>query len=86
MTANSIEESEVLTLNFNKLAKVAEVPGVLPCAAHIPHVSLLIFAGFPSLPAELCGHEGQYIGNYGPCANTAEVPSSDLLSCAVPGE
>ncbi len=32
MTANSIEESEALTLDFNKLAKVAEVPGVLPCA------------------------------------------------------
>jgi hypothetical protein len=30
ITANSIEESEALTLDFNKLAKVAEVPGVLP--------------------------------------------------------
>src|SRR5262249_42911945 len=35
MTANSIEDSEPLTLNSNKLARVDEVPGVsgvLPCA------------------------------------------------------
>ena len=64
MTANSIEESEALTLDFNKLAKVAEVPCALPRAAHIPHVSLLISAGFPSLPAELRGHKGNRIANY----------------------
>lgn len=34
MTANSIEESEALTLDFTKLAKGVEVPGVQPCAAH----------------------------------------------------
>lgn len=86
MTANSIEECEALTLGFNKLAKGAAVPGVLPCAAHIPHVLLLISAGFPSLPGELWGHEGQHSGNYVPCSNAAEVLNSDLLNCAAPGE
>jgi hypothetical protein len=88
MTANSIEESAALTLDFNKLAKVAEVPGVLPCAscaAHIPYGPLLISAGFPSPPGESCGHEGQHIGNYVPCSDTAEVLNSDLLNCAAPG-
>ena len=85
MTANSSEESEALTLDINKLAKVGEVPGVLPCAAHIPHVPLLISAGFASLRGERCGYEGQHIGNYVPCGNTAEVLNSDLLNCAVPG-
>jgi hypothetical protein len=32
MTANVLEEGDTLALDFNKLAKVAEVPGVLPCA------------------------------------------------------
>jgi phosphoribosyl-AMP cyclohydrolase len=29
---NALEEGEQLTLDFDKLAKVAQVPGVLPCA------------------------------------------------------
>jgi len=33
MTANGIEEGDTLALDFNKLAKVAEVPGVLLCSA-----------------------------------------------------
>lgn len=52
MTANSIEESEALTLDFAKLAKGVEVPGVQPCAAHSPHVPMLISAGCPSLPGQ----------------------------------
>src|SRR5439155_253913 len=32
MTTNILEEGEALSLDFEKLAKVAEVPGVLPCA------------------------------------------------------
>ena len=31
-TVNELEEGLALTLDFNKLAKVAEVPGVVPCA------------------------------------------------------
>ncbi|HEX5140237.1 MAG TPA: phosphoribosyl-AMP cyclohydrolase [Dehalococcoidia bacterium] len=32
MTTNVLEEGNELALDFNKLARVAEVPGVLPCA------------------------------------------------------
>jgi phosphoribosyl-AMP cyclohydrolase len=32
MVANDLEEGEALQLDFTKLAQVAEVPGVLPCA------------------------------------------------------
>jgi phosphoribosyl-AMP cyclohydrolase len=32
LPANSLEEGTSLTLDFDKLAKVAEVPGVVPCA------------------------------------------------------
>ncbi len=85
MAVNSIEEREALTLDFNKLAKGAGVPGVLLCAAGIPHMPLLISASFPSMPGELSVHEGQYIGNYAPCSNTAEALNGDLLNCAVPG-
>ena len=82
MTAHSIEESQALTLDFDTLAKVAEAPGVLPSAAHIPHVPMLISARFPSLPGELCGHEAQHIGNYMPCNNTAcQSTTFDVPPC-----
>jgi phosphoribosyl-AMP cyclohydrolase len=32
MTTNHLEEGGDLALDFKKLARVAEVPGVLPCA------------------------------------------------------
>jgi phosphoribosyl-AMP cyclohydrolase len=51
MTANSIEEGEALTLNFNKLAKVAEVPGVLPCAVQNADTGEVILVAYVNEPA-----------------------------------
>jgi phosphoribosyl-AMP cyclohydrolase len=51
MTANSIEESEALTLDFNKLAKVAEVPGVLPCAVQNADTGEVILVAYVNEPA-----------------------------------
>ncbi len=51
MTANSIEESEALTLDFNKLAKVAEVPGVLPCAVQNADTGEVILVAHVNEPA-----------------------------------
>jgi phosphoribosyl-AMP cyclohydrolase len=51
MTANSIEESEALTLDFNKLAKVAEIPGVLPCAVQNADTGEVILVAYVNEPA-----------------------------------
>jgi phosphoribosyl-AMP cyclohydrolase len=51
MTANSIEESEALTLDFNTLAKVAEVPGVLPCAVQNADTGDVILVAYVNEPA-----------------------------------
>ena len=54
MTANSIEESEALTLDCNKLAKVAEVPGVLPCAGQNADTGEVILVAYVNEPAIAC--------------------------------
>ena len=54
MTANSIEESEALTLDCNKLAKVAEVPGVLPCAGQNADTGEVILVAYVNEPAITC--------------------------------
>ena len=51
MTANSIEESEALTLDFNKLAKVAKVPRVLHCAAQNADTGEVILVAYVNEPA-----------------------------------
>jgi phosphoribosyl-AMP cyclohydrolase len=51
LTANSIEESAALTLDCNTLAKVAEVPGVLPCAVQNADTGEVIFVTYVNEPA-----------------------------------
>ena len=54
--ANELEEGAELTLDFDKLAKVAEVPGVLPCAvqnADSGEVILVAYVNQQALRASL---------------------------------
>lgn len=51
MTANVLEEGESIALDFNKLAKVAEVPGVLPCAVQNADTGEVILVAYVNEPA-----------------------------------
>jgi phosphoribosyl-AMP cyclohydrolase len=47
MTAtNQLEEGTALTLDFDKLARVAEVPGVLPCAVQDADTNEVILVAY----------------------------------------
>lgn len=53
---NELEEGAALTLDFDKLAKVAEVPGVVPCAvqdADTHEVILVAYVNQPALQAAI---------------------------------
>jgi phosphoribosyl-AMP cyclohydrolase len=43
---NELEEGAALTLDFDKLAKVAEVPGVLPCAVQDAETGEVILVAY----------------------------------------
>lgn len=73
MTANSIEESEALTLDFNKRRKLPRFPAYCP-----------VQPTFRTYPCWFLQVSHRCLGNYVPCSNTAEVLNSDLLNCAVP--
>ena len=51
MTANVLEEGDTLALDFNKLAKIAEVPGVLPCAVQNADTGEVILVAYVNEPA-----------------------------------
>ncbi len=51
MTANVLEEGDTLVLDFNKLAKVAEVPGVLPYAVQYADTGEVILVAYVNEPA-----------------------------------
>ena len=56
MTINLLEEGTALTLDFDKLAKVAQVPGVLPCAvqnADSDEVILVAYVNQQALDASI---------------------------------
>ena len=46
MITNSLEEGPELTLDFDKLAKVARVPGVLPCAVQNADTNEVILVAY----------------------------------------
>jgi phosphoribosyl-AMP cyclohydrolase len=46
MTTNVLEEGNELALDFNKLARVAEVPGVLPCAVQNADTNEVILVAY----------------------------------------
>jgi phosphoribosyl-AMP cyclohydrolase len=50
-TTNDLEEGLGLTLDFEKLAKVAEVPGVLPCAVQDADSGEVILVAYVNEPA-----------------------------------
>src|SRR3989337_3833962 len=46
MTTNLLEEGTELTLDFDKLTKVAQVPGVLPCAVQNADTNEVILVAY----------------------------------------
>ena len=46
MTTNLLEEGTELTLDFDKLAKAAQVPGVLPCAVQNTDTNEVILVAY----------------------------------------
>ena len=46
MTTNLLEEGAALMLDFDKLAKVAQVPGVLPCAVQNADTNEVILVAY----------------------------------------
>jgi len=60
---NALEEGTDLSLDFSKLAKVAEVPGVLPCAvqnADTHEVILVAYVNQQALTASIESHSAMF--------------------------
>jgi phosphoribosyl-AMP cyclohydrolase len=63
MTTNLLEEGTDLTLDWNKLAKVAQVPGVLPCAvqnADTNEVILVAYVNQQALDASIASRSAVF--------------------------